>query len=194
RIGAQKPGGWRYFPLATAHQGLLAGNRDAAAATIALHLDHEQMTGGRPGQGWYAFDEGGKSGPGNWGKLRTTWNPDVAMPHGWAVAEMHLLLRDALVHEDGDRLVLLAGVPDAWLTGDRPVKVRNLPTHFGPCSFTYERAFGVGATLTLSDNKAAPPGGYVLRLPAGMKATVTADGTPVKEPVPGEYLLPAGTK
>jgi len=53
--GAQRPSGWRYFPLARAHQGLLAGNRQAGYGTLQRHLDHEQM------RGWYAFDEGGNS-------------------------------------------------------------------------------------------------------------------------------------
>ena len=89
-LGPQKPESWRYFPPARAHQSLLAGNREAGHRTLDLHLDHPQM------RHWYAFDEGGKSGSGGWGHLRTTWNGDVAMPHGWAIAEVHLLLRDCL--------------------------------------------------------------------------------------------------
>jgi hypothetical protein len=130
-IGRQEPRSWRYFPLATAHQGLLAGDRAAAHETIDVHLDHEQMAGGeQAGRGWYAFDEGGKSGPGGWHHLRTTWDKHVAMPHGWATAELHLLIRDSLLHEDGDKLVLL-------------------PTHFGACSFRYVSGFD-GSTLELS--------------------------------------------
>jgi hypothetical protein len=155
-VGPQLPRSWRYFPLATAHQGLLAGNREAGFATINRHLDEEQA------RGWYAFDEGGKSAPGNWPKVRTTWDPSVAMPHGWAIAEMHLLIRDALVFEDDDKLVLLAGVPPEWLTDGPGISFNNLPTHFGPCSFTYTP--GKGLTLT---GKANPPGGFVLRLPEG---------------------------
>jgi len=160
-IGAQKPGGWRYFPLATAHQGLLAGNREAGYRTIAAHLDHEQM------RGWYAFDEGGGSGPGGWGHLRTTWNGSVAMPHGWAIAEMWLLLRDCLAFEDGDRLVLLAGVDPAWFRDEKGIAVEGLPTHFGPCSFTYT-AKGNTGTLKLT-GEAKPPGGFMLRAPDGDK-------------------------
>ena len=48
-----------------AHQGLLAGNRKAGYGTLKVHLDHEQM------KEWYAFDEGGKSGSGGWGRVRT---------------------------------------------------------------------------------------------------------------------------
>ena len=157
RVGAQKPAGWRYFPLATAHQGLLAGNREAGYATLSAHLDHEQM------RGWYAFDEGGESGAGGWRHVRTTWNSAVAMPHGWAIAELWLLLRDSLLFEDGGRLVLLAGIDPAWFRDDRGIVVEGLPTHFGACSFTYS-VKGRTGTLKLT-GEAKPPGGFVLRAP-----------------------------
>jgi hypothetical protein len=196
--GAQKPAGWRYFPLATAHQGLLAGNRDAGYRTIAAHLEHEQMAGGTvPGRGWYAFDEGGGSGPGNWPKLHTTWDPSIAMPHGWAIAELHLLIRDSMAFEDGDRLVLLAGIPPEWFAGPEPVGVQALPTHFGAASFAWTPAApregqSVRATLTLLG--ASPPGGFVLRLPAGVRAAVTLDGNRRAEVSPGIVVLPSETK
>ncbi|MCX5683741.1 MAG: hypothetical protein NT049_08655, partial [Planctomycetota bacterium] len=186
KTGVQKPTGWRYFPLATAHQGLLAGNRDAAAGTIAAHLEHEQM------RGWYAFDEGGKSGSGGWQYARTTWDPSVAMPHGWAIAEMWLLMRDALLFEDGDRLVLLAGVPTEWLTGLRPINIAGMPTYFGSCSFEYTRVEG-GAVLKLT-GEAAPAEGFLLRLPASLKATVKVGASMIQPQAGGDYLLPAGTK
>jgi hypothetical protein len=186
KTGVQKPTGWRYFPLATAHQGLLAGNRDAAAGTIATHLDHEQM------RGWYALDEGGKSGSGGWGFARTTWDPSVAMPHGWAIAEVWLLMRDALLFEDADRLVLLGGVPAEWLTGKQPIKIEGMPTYFGPCSYEYMRVEG-GAVLKLT-GEAAPAEGFILRLPATLNATVKAGGKAIKPQAGGDFLLPPGTK
>ncbi len=167
-IGAQKPAAWRYLPLARAHQGLLAGNRAAAAETLALHLDHEQM------RGWYAFDEGGPSGPGNWGKVRTNWrverNADgsaksaMAMPHGWAIAEMQLLLRDALAFEDGERLVLFAGVPEEWFA--KPMKIENLPTHFGKLSVDWQPLDGRTGVVRLSGD-ASPKEGFSIRSPKG---------------------------
>jgi len=186
RVGAQKPGGWRYFPLATAHQGLLAGNREAACATLLQHLDHEQM------RGWYAFDEGGDSGAGGWGHVRTTWKSSVAMPHGWAIAELWLLLRDSLAFEDENRLVLLAGVPADWLAAKEGIAVERLPTYFGPLSFAWTAGDGK-ATLTFSGT-AAPPDGFVLRLPPRLKPTVTADGRPIAPKSGGDFLLPATTK
>jgi len=167
-VCVQTPKSWRYFPLATAHQGLLAGNRAAGHGTLAVHLDHEQM------RGWYAFDEGGGSGSGGWHRVRTTWtrsvekpgeNRSVAMPHGWAIAEFWLLLRDCLVFEDRDRLVLLAGVPPEWFRHPKGIKVEGLETCFGTCSFHLAPRQN-GALLRLT-GAAAPPGGFVVRLPGG---------------------------
>jgi len=182
RVGARGPNGWRYFPLAAAHQGLLAGNREAGFATIARHLAHEQCAG------WYAFDEGGKSGPGGWRFYRTTWNPDVAMPHGWAVAELWLLMRDCLVFESGDRLVLLAGVDPAWLHAPEGVSVRNMPTYFGRLTFHWS-AEGNGAHLRF-DGATSPPGGFVVRLPTGKAVLREGEGRMAGS----DLLLPPGTR
>jgi len=148
-VPPQPPSEWRYFALATAHQALLAGNRDTAVHTLRRHFDQVQM------RGWYAFDEGGASAPGNWPKLRTAWTPTVAMPHAWSLAELWLLMRDSLVHEDGDRLVLFAGVPRNWLT--KPLSIENLPTAFGSLTLTWD-----GKNLHL-EGDAQPPGGFVFR-------------------------------
>ena len=184
-LGPLKPESWRYFPLARAHQSLLAGNREAGWRTLESHLDQPQM------RGWYAFDEGGKSGSGGWGHLRTSWNGDVAMPHGWAIAEVHLLLRDCLAYEDNQQLVLFAGVPVSWFTDQAGMTIANLPTHFGRLDVSWQVA-AHGATLRL-DGDAAPPEGFVLPLPDALKPQVSVDGQAIKRTGRG-FVLPAGTK
>ena len=196
-IGPQKPTDWRYFPLASAHQGLLAGNRAAGHSTLSIHLDHPQM------QGFFAFDEGGPSGSGAWRFARTTWpvfpqgdkNPQgasIAMPHGWAVAELVLLLRDCLVYEDNDTLVLLAGIPDEWFTSKQPLIIQNLPTHFGTLSLKYQST-DRGATLTLAGS-AKPPGGCILRLPGGLKGVWRVPGGGAAGGLRGSVGVPAGVR
>jgi len=185
-IGAQGPRGWRYFPLARAHQGLLAGNRSAGYATVAKHLDHPQM------RNWYAFDEGGRSGQGGWRHLRTTWPHGVAMPHGWAIAELHLLLRDCILFEDSGGLVLLAGVKPEWFSAAEGMSAANMPTHFGTCSFAYKRT-AAGAVLELTGG-AAPPNGFVLCLPPKLGAKASAAGKPLKVADDGRCTIPARTK
>ena len=184
-VGPQGPGGWRYFALARAHQGLVTGNRAAGHETIRRHLDHPQM------RGWYVFDEGGKSGSGGWSHVRTTWKSSVAMPHGWAVAELHLLLRDSLAFECDRRLVLFAGVPEAWFTDKRGMSIVDLPTHFGALSAAWKRT-PRGARVALT-GRARPHDGFVLRLPASLKAAVTVSGKRV-ECADGGHVVPAGTR
>jgi hypothetical protein len=185
-VGVQRPSEWRYFPLARAHQGLLTGNGVAGCGTVDRHLSHEQC------QGWYLFDEGGDSGPGGWRFYRTTWKSSVAMPHGWAIAELWLLLRDCLVFEDDQRLVLLGGVPPDWFQSQQGIAVENLPTQFGRCSFRY----------TTQDNKAAfvitgeasPRGGFVLRIPKLLSLRASADGKTLDRADNGDFAVPLGTK
>jgi hypothetical protein len=183
-LGPQTPQSWRYFPLARVHQSLLAGNREAGWRTLESHLDQPQM------RGWYAFDEGGKSGSGGWGHLRTTWNGDVAMPHGWAIAEVHLLLRDCLAYEDGQQLVLFAGVPQSWFTGQDGMTIKNLPTHFGRLDVSWKTT---GGAMLRLDGDAVPPQGVLLPLPGALKPQVSVDGQAIAGTQRG-FILPAGTK
>jgi hypothetical protein len=195
RIGIRDLVTWRYFAPATAHQGLLAGNRQAGYGTVDLHLEHPQM------RQWFAFDEGGKSGSGGWHHLRTTWThsktePDknraVAMPHGWAIAEVWLLMRDCLVYEQDDQLVLLAGVSPDWFTDPKGITTKNLPTYFGDLDL-YWKITGCGATLELGD-RAQPPGGFVLRLPTSLRVQSLIAGRSVARDSTEGYHLPLGTK
>jgi len=184
--GKQNPGGWRYFPLARAHQGLLAGNRKAGYGTLQLHLDHEQM------RGWHAFDEGGRSGSGGWGHVRTTWNGSVAMPHGWAIAEVWLLLRDCLVFETEQRLVLLSGIPPAWFTHKDGIKIKNLPTYFGKLNLQWKLTQS-GAALKL-DGEAKPPKVFILRLPVSLNPVVKVGNQTILSLSTDGFALPPQTK
>jgi hypothetical protein len=163
----------------------LAGNREAGYRTLEFHLDQPQM------RRWYAFDEGGKSGSGGWGHLRTTWNGNIAMPHGWASAEVHLLLRDCLAYEDGGRLVLFTGVPPTWFTSRAGMRIRSLPTPFGNLGVSWQRT-DHGAILRL-DGDAAPPEGFVLSVPELLKPAVSVGGKTIESTKRG-FVLPADTK
>lgn len=144
---AQPSGEWRYFALSAAHQALLAGNRESAHDTLDLHFAIDSM------RGWYALDEGGDSDAGTWPSLRTTWRATRAMPHGWAMAELFLLLRDCLLYEDGNAIVLFAGVPREWLRGT--IELRDLPTEFGRVSVSLRDG-------VLTTSGAHPPGGFIV--------------------------------
>ncbi len=184
--GKQNPSGWRYFPLAKSHQGLLVGKREAGYGTLQLHLDHEQM------QGWYAFDEGGRSGSGGWGHVRTTWNGSVAMPHGWAIAEVWLLLRDCLVFEADRRLVLFAGIPPEWFTHKDGITTKDLPTYFGKLNLKWKLTQS-GATLKI-EGEAKPPKGFVLRIPPSLNPVVRVGNQTISTVSKDGFTLPTETK
>jgi hypothetical protein len=193
-ISGRGPNGWRYFPLATAHQGLLAGNREAGHVTLERHLEHEQM------RGWYALDEGGGSSSGGWHRVKTTWtrsaekpgdNLSVAMPHGWAIAEFWLLMRDCLVYENEGQLVLFSGTPEPWFTDKEGIAVENLPTYFGTLTVRWMPS-ETGAVLTIGSD-AKPPNGFVLRLPKLLNATVSVAGKSIEQTASGDFFVPVGS-
>jgi hypothetical protein len=108
--------------------------------------------------------------------------------HGWAAAEWLLLLRELLLFEEGDRLVLLAGLPAAWLERAGAVEAPAAPTVWGP--LTLRASWSSDGTLMLTVTGApGPPGGYEVCLPRPVRAA-TLDGAPLSA---GPYLrLPPG--
>jgi hypothetical protein len=113
------------------------------------------------------------------------------MPHGWAIAEFWLLLRDCLVFEEDwrHRLVLLSGIPPGWFTHPDGIKIENMPIHSGNLDLTWKPRPG-GATLELDRGDRMLFGRFVLRLPPSLNARVTAAGRTVPETAPGEFVLP----
>ena len=56
--------------------------------------------------------------------------------HVWAAAEWVLMVRNCFVREEGDRLILCAGIGERWLQEGGPVVFGPAPTSFGPVSIT----------------------------------------------------------
>jgi hypothetical protein len=97
---------------------------------------------------------------------------------------------DMLAFERGrDRaLVLGAGVPRAWLES-KGLAVRGLVTPFGALSYSM---FARGDTVTVRIGApAAPPGGFVVRAPAGTRGFGSArvNGRAVAWPSSGELVV-----
>jgi hypothetical protein len=115
------------------------------------------------------------------------------MPHGWAISEMWLLMRDCLIFEDDNqRLVLLAGMPAEWLRHPDGLHVKGLETYFGTCDFAWIPQSD-GAVFRLFGT-AAPPNGFALRLPSSLNATVTLSGENLRLACSGDCILPRGTR
>ncbi|MFI5267023.1 MAG: hypothetical protein ACHQ7M_06560, partial [Chloroflexota bacterium] len=134
---------WPYGGLEVAHALLFLGDRDSVQQTLAYTLDHQTFLG------LYAWAEGVDP--------KTSDFAEGDMPHAWASAELVNLVRDMLLFEDGDRLVVGAGVPASW--AGKPFAVHNAPTRWGKVDLS------VSATGQVRLTGAQPPGGVDLRLP-----------------------------
>lgn len=57
--------------------------------------------------------------------------------HAWAAAEWVTMQRNCFVREEGDRLILISGLPPEWLTdqtAQKPIRFGPAPTYFGRIS------------------------------------------------------------
>jgi hypothetical protein len=100
------------------------------------------------------------------------------LPHGWVASDFIRSTLDLLGYErDADQaLVLAAGVPLDWLDG-RGLTVR-LRTLYGPVGYRMRRVAG-GIDVELARGPAAPPGGYVVRVPGPVtQGTAFVNGRP----------------
>jgi hypothetical protein len=134
---------WPYGGLEVAHALLFLGDRGSVQQTLAYTLDHQTFPG------LYAWAEGVDSA--------TSDFAEGDMPHAWASAELVNLVRDMLLFEDGDLLVVGAGVPESW--AGKPFAIRHAPTRWGSVDLT------VSAAGEVQVAGAQPPGGLELRLP-----------------------------
>ena len=69
------------------------------------------------------------------------------VPHGWWAAEYVTLLRNMLVREQGNGVVLMSALSPSWLVPGKVVEVRNAPTELGRVSSRLRAKRG-GARLT----------------------------------------------
>jgi hypothetical protein len=58
--------------------------------------------------------------------------------HAWAAAEWVLAIRNLFVREELDELILLAGVPEKWLSADAVARLGPAPTRWGPVSVSVQ--------------------------------------------------------
>ncbi|MBV8086217.1 MAG: hypothetical protein JO247_15530, partial [Chloroflexi bacterium] len=140
---------WPYGGLEVAHALLFLDHPNQALQTLSYSLDHQTFPD------LFAWSEGADPA--------TSDFAEGDMPHGWASAELVNLVRDMLLYEAGDKLVVGAGVPPSW--AGQAFWLRNAPTRWGRVDLT------VSATGDVSLSGAAPPGGVELRLPFPARLT-----------------------
>lgn len=123
------------------------------------------------------------------------------MPHTWVSAQYINFLRALFVYEEGDSLVLGAGVDPRWLAEGTPCRVLNLPTHFGRISLDWAKRDDGAVTVRVSGD-AAPPEGFAVRSPLdnpvrgaavnGASADLASDGTVRFSRLPAEVVFSYG--
>ena len=112
------------------------------------------------------------------------------LPHAWIGAEYIRAVRDLFAYEDGDALILAAGLPAAWLEGEG-VAVENLPTHFGVLNYRLRRSPTGALHLTVGGGLRVPSGRVRVRPPGnGASADAPANDTVISD-LPADLTLPA---
>ena len=102
--------------------------------------------------------------------------------HVWAAAEWVLMIRNCFVREEGERLVLCAGIPARWLEQDTPIRFGPAPTAFGALSLSITPQAGTAPRIEWQGDwhRSAPP--IEIRLP-GFEPVNVAAGTTTVVPV-----------
>ncbi len=101
------------------------------------------------------------------------------MPHTWVGAGFVQAVRNLLAYErESDQaLVVGAGIPPAWVTGEG-VTVRRLPTHWGVLNFSMRSDGPDVVRVRISGDLGIPPGKIVLPSPFdGPIVAATVNGT-----------------
>ena len=157
----QEASPWRYFDTDLAHNMLHSGHREAGYRVVERYLRVPKFSY------WKILDEGGLSSQGYWGQLNDScWHPAVAVPHGWSLASLGLLLRDCLAYETSTRLVLLAGVPPEWFAPNKRIEI-VIPTEYGDLHL---RVIGeTDGVLVHASVPREPRDGVWFRLPEGFE-------------------------
>ncbi len=115
------------------------------------------------------------------------------LPHLRSGTQQLRLLRNMLVREDGDRLILAQAAPQHWLAEGKQVAVLDAPTHFGKVSYTIDSHSDQGRiAVKLDPPGRTPPEDIVLHLRHPERAKikgVSVDGKPTDRFGDGTVIL-----
>jgi hypothetical protein len=102
--------------------------------------------------------------------------------HVWAAAEWALMMRHLFVREEGDTLVLGAGLFPRWLEKREPLSFGPTLTPFGPVTLRLE-PMPSGFRLSLEARWRAQPPSLIVRVPGHSQTTRTGS--------PNQFLIEA---
>lgn len=115
-----------------------------------------------------------------------------ASPHAWGIAGANKVLLDSLVAQRFDgALVVGRGIPNHWLTSDRPIRVIGFPTVDGHRIGLTIRSTGRSVRLELDGQR--PAGPVLFQVPAFVGNIASASAGTV-EPRTGTVRLGPGTE
>lgn len=190
RRDASPPKWDAYTPYELRHIGayLRLGHKDRAWAALEWYLGHQRPIGWR-----------------HWAEVvwRDRGTPRMIgdMPHTWCGSDFLNAARAMFAFEEhsGQKLVLLAGIPDAWAADENGLAVDGLPTEFGRISLDVRPVDPTKTTIQVNGD-AAPPGGFELCMPGsrsirsarvnGAAATLVGEGKRVRfESLPARIEL-----
>jgi hypothetical protein len=169
---------WPYaFELAECYT--LLGRREVANEILDWHLRHQTFPG------VYSWAE----------QIDTSslWFAAGDMPHCWVAADYMNALRASLLYEDGNHIVLGAGIPSDWLGPGKEFRVDSAPTFFGELSCAVKTDDDGKRVTVRLEGTARPPGGYLVRFPFKREVIegVEADGSPASVSENGDIPLKA---
>ena len=76
--------------------------------------------------------------------------------HGWALADFLLAVRNALLFEEGDHLVITPAMPPDWTFETSVIKIQDAPTYFGQVSYTIAFGARTGTLVVNGEWREAP--------------------------------------
>jgi hypothetical protein len=114
------------------------------------------------------------------------------MPHTWCGSDFLNSVRMMFLYERevDDALVLLAGVPDSWISS-QPVGLRNMPTYGGLVSCTIERENSRNGQFHahIEGTCPLPSGGIRLTRPLASSTRATVNGKTAEIDVEGRVVV-----
>ena len=111
--------------------------------------------------------------------------------HGWALADFLLIVRNALLFEEADHLVITPALQKDWTFETSVIKVQDAPTYFGKVSYTI--AFGARTgTLVVNGEWREEPAFIEWNLPFALREAGADLGN--TEIIGNTVRLPRGAK
>jgi len=128
--------------------------------------------------------------------LYKTGDNHYTLPHTYSCTQQLRLLRNMLLHEESNALVIGQGVPTAWLEPGKRLEITDSPTLFGPLSCRIETPDSDTATIALAPPTRTAPSEVRLHLrhPQGrsIESVTGPEGKQLDVKIEGEVIhLPA---